>query len=96
MFTGLSNLGNQNISNPFQFRDQTYVAAANVTWVKAKHSTRYGMELDHMAINHFQPQNTSGPRGGFNFTGGLTSLTGGAAPDVFNSWADFLLGLPPR
>ena len=94
VFTGLSNLGNQNISNPFQFRDQTYVAAANVTWVKAKHSTRYGMELDHMAINHFQPQNTSGPRGGFNFTGGLTSLTGGAAPDVFNSWADFLLGLP--
>ena len=94
VFSGLSNLGNQNISNPFQFRDNTYVSAANLSWNKGKHSTRYGMEFDRFAINHFQPQNTSGPRGGFNFTGGLTTLTGGAAADLFNSWADFLLGLP--
>ena len=94
VFSGLSNLGNQNVSNPFQFRDNTYVSAANLSWNKAKHSTRYGMEFDRFAINHFQPQNTSGPRGGLNFTGGLTTLTGGAAADVFNSWADFLLGLP--
>ena len=93
-FSGLSNLGNQNRSNPFQFRDNTYVSAANVSWVKGKHSTRYGMEFDRFDINHFQPQNTYGPRGGFDFNGGLTSLTGGAAPDAFNSWADFLLGLP--
>jgi hypothetical protein len=46
------------------------------------------------AINHFQPQNTYGPRGGFDFTGGLTTLTGGAAANNYNSWADFLLGLP--
>jgi hypothetical protein len=94
VFSGISNMGNQNISNPFQFRDNTYVSAANLSWNKGKHSTRYGMEFDRFAINHFQPQNTSGPRGGLNFTGGLTSLTGGAAADVFNSWADFLLGLP--
>jgi hypothetical protein len=94
VFSGLSNLGNQNISNPFQFRDNTYVSAANLSWNKGKHSTRYGMEFDRFAINHFQPQNTSGPRGGFNFTGGLTTVTGGAAADLFNSWADFLLGLP--
>jgi hypothetical protein len=93
-FSGLSNLGNQNRSNPFQFRDNTYVSAANLSWNKGKHSTRYGMEFDRFAINHFQPQNTYGPRGGFNFTGGLTALTGGAAPVIFNSWADFLLGLP--
>jgi hypothetical protein len=93
-FSGLSNLGNQNRSNPFQFRDNTYVSAANLSWNKGKHSTRYGMEFDRFAINHFQPQNTYGPRGGLDFTGGLTTLTGGAAADVFNSWADFLLGLP--
>jgi hypothetical protein len=91
---GLSNLGNQNISNPFQFRDSTYVSAGNLSWVKGKHSTRYGLEFDHFAINHFQPQNTSGPRGGLNFTGGLTTLTGGTAANGYNSWADFLLGLP--
>ena len=93
-FNGLSNLGNQNRSNPFQFRDNTYVYAANLSWVKGKHSTRYGMEFDRFAINHFQPQNTYGPRGGFDFTGGLTTLTGGAAANNYNSWADFLLGLP--
>jgi hypothetical protein len=93
-FSGLSNLGNQNRSNPFQFRDTSYVTAANLSWNKGKHSTRYGMEFDRFSINHFQPQNTYGPRGGFDFTGGLTTLTGGAAADLFNAWADFLLGLP--
>ena len=91
---GLSYLGNPNNSNPFQFRDNTYVLAANLSWIKGKHSTRYGMEFEHFAINHFQPQNTYGPRGGFNFTGGLTTLTGGTAANGYNSWADFLLGLP--
>lgn len=93
-FNGLSNLGNQNRSNPFQFRDNTYVSAANLSWVKGRHSTRYGMEFDRFSINHFQPQNTYGPRGGFDFTGGLTTITGGAAANGYNSWADFLLGLP--
>jgi hypothetical protein len=93
-FTTISGMGNTANSNPFEFRDNTYVSAANLSWTKGKHSTRYGIEFDRFSINHFQPQNTYGPRGGFQFTGGLTSLTGGAAPDVFNSWADFMLGLP--
>ncbi|MGH9604798.1 MAG: TonB-dependent receptor domain-containing protein [Terracidiphilus sp.] len=93
-FNTISSMGNSANSNPFEFRDNTYVSAANLSWIKGKHSTRYGMEFDRFAINHFQPQNTVGPRGGFSFNGGLTSLTGGASPDVFNSWADFLLGLP--
>lgn len=93
-FNGLANLGNQNRSNPFQFRDNTYTSNVNLSWIKGKHTTRYGMEFDRFDINHFQPQNTYGPRGGLDFTGGLTSLPGGAAANLFNSWADFLLGLP--
>lgn len=95
-FSGLSNLGNQNNSNPFQFRDNTYTAAANLSWTRGRHATRYGIEFDRFDINHFQPQNTYGPRGGFQFTGGLTSLNGGAASNLFNSWADFMLGYPQR
>jgi hypothetical protein len=91
---GLSSLGNPNNSNPFQFRDNTYLGAANLTWIKGKHSMRYGGELQHYAINHFQPQNTYGPRGGFNFSGGLTADNGATTPDAFTPWADFLLGLP--
>ena len=75
-FSGPSNMGNQNRSNPFQFRDNTYVSAANLTWVKGKHSTRYGMEYDRFDINHFQPQNTYGPRGRFDYSGGLTACGG--------------------
>ncbi len=92
--SGISSLGNPNNSNPFQFRDQSYIGAANLSWTKGKHSTRYGMEFQHFAINHFQPQNTYGPRGGFNFSGGLTALPGGTAANGYNCWADFLLGLP--
>ncbi|MEO8373351.1 MAG: TonB-dependent receptor, partial [Candidatus Solibacter sp.] len=58
------------------------------------HSLRFGFEYSKYDINHFQPQASNGPRGGFNFTGGLTSLSGGASTTGYNSWGDFLLGLP--
>lgn len=91
-----TNLGNQNNSNPFLFRDNEYVSSVNLGWIKGSHSLRFGAEYQHFGINHFQPQTSYGPRGGFTFTGGLTSLSGGAAPGLYNSWADFLLGQPQQ
>ena len=64
------------------------------SWIKGSHSFRFGFEYSKYDINHFQPQASNGPRGGFNFTGGLTSLNGGASTTGYNSWGDFLLGLP--
>ncbi len=93
-FTTFSNLGNPNVSNPFLFRDNQYVTNENLSWIRGSHSFRFGFEFSKYDINHFQPQASNGPRGGFNFTGGLTSLSGGAATTQYNSWADFLLGLP--
>jgi Carboxypeptidase regulatory-like domain len=95
-FSGLSNLGNANGSNPFYFHDNTYSSAENLTWVHGRHSLRFGMEYLHFATNKFQPNNLVGPRGGFAFNGGLTALNGGASPNGYNSWADFLLGLPTQ
>lgn len=92
--TGFSSFGNSNVSNPFLFRDNAYVGSVNLSWIRHSHSLRFGFEFDHFAINHFQPQTSFGPRGGFNFTGGLTALNGGPAPTLYNAWADFLLGLP--
>jgi hypothetical protein len=92
--TGFSSLGNPNVSNPFLFRDNEYVGAINLSWTKGSHSVRFGGEYQHFAINHFQPQTSFGPRGGFTFSGGVTSLNGGAATNLYNSWADFLLGEP--
>lgn len=89
-----TNLGNQNPSNPFLFKDNQFMGGVNMGWTKGSHSVRWGFEMIHFAINHFQPQVTDGPRGGFTFTGGLTALSGGTAPNLYNSWADFLLGSP--
>lgn len=92
--SGFSSIGNPNVSNPFLFRDNQYVAAGNLSWMRGAHSFRFGGEYTYYTINHFQPQAAFGPRGGFNFSGGLTALQGGSAPTLYNGWADFLLGLP--
>jgi Carboxypeptidase regulatory-like domain/TonB dependent receptor len=92
--SGFSSIGNPNVSNPFLFRDNQYVAAGNLSWLRGAHSLRFGGEYTYYTINHFQPQSANGPRGGFTFSGGLTALNGGSAPTLYNGWADFLLGLP--
>lgn len=93
-FTGFSSVGNPNVSNPFLFRDPQYVTNANLSVVRGKHQYRFGFEFMKFDINHFQPQVNQGPRGGFSFGGGLTSLNGGTASTLYNTWGDFLLGLP--
>jgi hypothetical protein len=89
-----SAVGNPNVSNPFLFRDNQYVVSGNLSYIRGKHSFRFGAEYTYYTINHFQPQAAFGPRGGFNLTGGVTSLRGGVAPGQFNGFADFMLGLP--
>ncbi len=92
--SGFSSLGNPNVSNPFLFRDNQYVVVGNLGYIRGKHNFRFGGEYTYYTINHFQPQAAFGPRGGFNFTGGLTALRGGPAPNLYNGWGDWLLGLP--
>ena len=94
LISGFSSLGNPNVSNPFSFSDNQYVAVGNMSWLRGSHWLRFGGEYTYYTINHFQPQAAFGPRGGFTFTGGLTALNGGASPNMYNAFADFLLGLP--
>jgi outer membrane receptor for ferrienterochelin and colicin len=101
-----SSLGNTAASNPFQFRDNQILGSVNVTYVHGHHQFRLGTEDDHAGLNHFQPQLSFPPRGGFNFTGAATrqvigapgsysepALPAGTASQG-NGFADFLLGLP--
>src|SRR6185295_10564868 len=53
-----------------------------------------GFESVRFHQNDWQPNITGGPRGQFTFAGGVTALSGGTAPNQFNSYAAFLLGLP--
>src|SRR5215475_5703252 len=95
-FNTFSNLGNPNTGNPFVFRDNQYVGNANMTWVKGKHQFRFGIENNHTQLNHFHPQGGTfqTARGSFSFTGASTELTGQPSSSQYNSFADFLLGLP--
>lgn len=90
-----ASLGNAQPANPFVFRDQQWVTGANLSWSHRKHAIRGGFEWDHSQINHFQPQGGTfqQPRGAFEFNGYVTSQFG-TTPNWYNSWADFLLGLP--
>jgi len=96
--SGFANIGNSNTGNPFLFRDNQYVASANLSWLKATHSFRFGLDYQNQQLNHFQPQGGTfqTARGTFQFNGNATRLQNGPTPadTRFNAWADFLLGLP--
>lgn len=96
--TNWSNMGNPNTGNPFQFDDKQYVGTASLQWIKGAHALRFGYEYQNQQMNHFQPQGGTFQtvRGTFQFNGNATRLQNGPTPaDLrFNSWADFLLGLP--
>ncbi|MFL6208568.1 MAG: TonB-dependent receptor domain-containing protein [Pyrinomonadaceae bacterium] len=91
-----ANMGNSNTGNPFLFRDNQFVGSANISWLRGAHSFRFGGDFQDQQLNHFQPQGGTfqTPRGTFQFSGNITALQGGASANRFNSWADFLLGLP--
>lgn len=99
---GWTNIGNDNTGNPFLFRDNQYVAAANLSWLKGAHSFRFGGDFLNPQLNHFQPQGGAFQtvRGSFGFSGTATRRQGDAASlaesQLFHSWADFLLGLPAQ
>src|SRR5260370_25468133 len=95
---GYGNLGNPNTGNPFLFRDNQYVSNANLNWTRGKHGLRFGIEFNRTGINHFQPQGGAfqTARGSFQFNGGPTAFAGGPAVNQFNTFAEFLLGLPSR
>ena len=93
-FTSFSSIGDANSSTPLVFRDNLWVESANLSWTKGSHNFRFGTEIVHILMADYQANSTVGVRGGFSFSGGMTALSGGSAPNLYNSWADFMLGLP--
>jgi len=82
------------------YNDPVFDYAGNVTWVKGNHSFRFGIDIAQQHMNHQEVSPTY-----FNFSGGVTSLycpsttspgcaNGSPSVGEFNSWAQFLLGLP--
>ena len=91
---GLSNWGYGYPS--LYYIDPVFQYSGNVTWIHKNHSFRFGIEVSQQHMNHQEVSNTY-----FSFTGGATSLNCAGVSNctansfnMFNSYADFLLGRP--
>ena len=91
--TGYSAFGNTDSPRPNFYADQSYTSSHNASYSMGKHELRFGFDVVRHQLNHWQPE-LNNPRGGFTFGGAVTALAGGTAPNQFNSYAAFLLGLP--
>jgi hypothetical protein len=90
--TNLSMIGYAGSENsPYLDDNWQYQYSANATWVKGNHTVRFGGDIVRQALNRFEAGNGSGT---FAFAGGPTTISGGPSPNVFNTVANFLLGLP--
>ncbi len=95
--SGYETYGNPYPWTPKYVNDNAVTVAANAGWQKNQHDIRFGVDLTRARLNHWHPEvGGNGPRGRFDFTGGVTSLSGGPAPNQYNSYAAFLLGLPQQ
>ncbi len=92
--TGYSTFGNPGSARPQRWHDNQRRYNANLSWAKGAHGFRFGFDLSHEHMNHWQVEAGGGPRGDFAFSGGQTAIRNGPAPNQFNAFAAFLLGLP--
>jgi outer membrane receptor protein involved in Fe transport len=84
--------GNDNTASVFDYLDPQWQWVMNAGWTKGAHNVKFGVDVHRLHMNHYEITAPS-----FNFTGAATALNlpGVAlAPNLFNSYADFLLGLP--
>jgi hypothetical protein len=87
--TNFSAFGRQS-TNP-QWQDPALLdPKVNFTWVKGRHSMKFGYEYEHiwMAVNDNNPL-----YGSFGFSSDYTNI-GSGSPVADNYWADFLFGMP--
>ena len=85
-FTGIENLGATGFSVPRGRTSQTYQILDNFTWLRGKHTFKFGGEFRHAAIANF---NDNLERGIFQFTAGVGLST---TDPVVDSLADFYTG----
>lgn len=80
--SGLTAFGTSTSSDGLR-RDTTFQLQDHVTWVKGRHTVKFGLDFYH---NRFSLREDAGVNGSFNFTGGVSGSTA----------ADLLLGLASR
>ena len=91
---GYSTFGNPGSARPQTWHDNQRRYNANLSWMKGAHGFRFGFDLSHEHMNHWQIEAGGGPRGDFAYSGGTTGIRNGPATNQHNAFAAFLLGLP--
>lgn len=94
-----SDYGTVDTFMPYTRNDDQFQIVGNANWLHGPHSIRFGMDVYRQKLNHTQPESSDtsfGARGGFQFTNGVTALSGGTNGNQYNGFAGFLLGLPSR
>ena len=76
---------------PLDRVEESYTTTHNLRWIKGKHNIAFGFDGVLHKLTHWSPHLGFGPRGNFNFNGGVTSI---GSFNNFNGYAAFLLGLP--
>ncbi len=72
---GFSSWGNNASSNPNFYHDRSYTFTNNYTKLYGAHELRWGIDIVHHAMNHWQPE-TANPRGALSAGGQATVLNG--------------------
>ncbi len=104
---GYDPLGNTIGWQPFTRNDWSFTNADNASLTHGSHTFRFGIDLIHNHMNHWQPENGFGPRGQINFTRGDAAFLNtkgiplvdakGATANMFetqyNRFASFLMGI---
>jgi hypothetical protein len=82
---------NDNTASVFDYLDPQWQYVANGSWSKGSHNVKFGFDKHRLHMNHYEITAPS-----FQFTGGATVLNavGATSAGLYNSYADFLLGLP--
>jgi outer membrane receptor protein involved in Fe transport len=97
---GYANVGQLATWMPLFRKEQSFTLSNNLSWIKGSHDLRFGFDMIHHQLNHWQPE-IQNPRGRFIFNQSQTALNGTRpdgtlAPNFYNRFAAFLLDRPSQ
>ncbi len=72
-------------------KDDTYALTPTLTWIKGKHTWKFGAEIHKNELNYFQ---NNSPGGTYSFDNLFTSQNALSSGSTGSGMASFLLGLP--
>ncbi len=83
--------GTQDGWMPTDRNENSYTFTHNFSWSKENHEIRFGYDLVHHMMDHWQPETGMGPRGGFTIGRNMTRIPG-SSNNQQNAMAAYLLG----